>query len=163
MGQERRPRKADNEALRREVETLRRQGEPLNREDIAARHNVGVGTVQVVRSEIDAMLAAEAGTAAVNGADPLAVVRAGGRTVQEFDGRKLLAERKRRMLMQDELAELASISRGEIGHLERCRRKPTLRTLRRLAEALNIESDSIAATLLTTEGEDSNHGRDHGR
>lgn len=142
-------RKADDPALRSEIEELRRAGQSLDRGEIAARHGVGVGTVQLVRSEIDQMLAAEAGDA------PLAEVndittRIGGRTVMEFDGRRLLKERRRRTLIQEELAELAGISRGEIGHLERCRRKPTLRTLRRLAEALRIN----AADLLEPEEDD---------
>lgn len=146
-------RKADDPALRSEIEQLRRSGQSLDRAEIAARHHVGVGTVQLVRSEIDQMLAAEAGES------PLAEVndittRIGGRTVMEFDGRRLLKERRRRTLIQEELADLAGISRGEIGHLERCRRKPTLRTLRRLAEALKID----AADLLDPEDED---GSDH--
>lgn len=143
-------RKADDPALRSEIEQLRRAGQSLDRGEIAARHGVGVGTVQLVRSEIDQMLTAEAGEDS-----PLAEVndittRIGGRTVMEFDGRRLLRERRRRTLIQEELAELAGISRGEIGHLERCRRKPTLRTLRRLAEALHIS----AADLLEPEDED---------
>lgn len=145
-------RKADDPALRSEIEELRRNGHTLDRAEIAARHGVGVGTVQLVRSEIDQMLAAEAGA-------PLAEVndittRIGGRTVMEFDGKRLLKERRRRTLIQEELADLAGISRGEIGHLERCRRKPTLRTLRRLAEALKISP----ADLLEPEDED---GSDH--
>jgi DNA-binding XRE family transcriptional regulator len=146
-------RKADDPALRSEVEGLRRRGETLNRAEIGRRHGVGAGTVQLVRSEIDQMLAAEAGKT------PLAPVkdittRTGGRTVMEFDGRRLLKERRRRTLIQEELAELAGISRGEIGHLERCRRKPTLRTLRRLAKALHIRPSD----LLVPEDKE---GRDH--
>ena len=136
-------RKADDPALRAEIEQLRRSGQPLDRADIATRHSVGTGTVQLVRSEIDAQLAAEAGPTGTP-------TRIGGRTVLEFNGHLLLKERRKRMLMQEELAALAGISRGEIGHLERCRRKPTLRTLRRLAEALGID----AATLLDPEDED---------
>ncbi len=133
MEQRTRPRKADNPALRAEIEALRRAGEPLQREALATRHGVGVGTVQTVRSEIDAMLAAE-------NVVPLNGTRRGegGRTVTDFDGDRLLAWRKRRTLLQEELADRAHISRGEVGHLERGRRRPTLRTLRRLADALEI-------------------------
>lgn len=140
MGQERRPRKADNPALRAEVEALRRAGEPVQRQLLAQRFGVGVGTVQTVRSEIDAMLAAE-NVVPINGARR----GEGGRTVTDFDCVKLLAWRKRRTLLQEELADKAGISRGEVGHLERGRRKPTLRTLRRLADALEIDSADLLA------------------
>lgn len=133
MGQPKRARKADSPALRAEVERLRRAGEPIQRESLATRHGVGVGTVQTVRSEIDAMLAAE-NVVPLNGARR----GEGGRTVTDFDCDRLLAWRKRRTLLQEELADKAGISRGEVGHLERGRRKPTLRTLRRLADALEI-------------------------
>src|SRR6267142_6060851 len=141
-------RKADDPALRSEIEQLRRAGQSLDRAEIAARHGVGVGTVQLVRSEIDQMLTAEAGESSLAEVNDI-TTRIGGRTVMEFDGRRLLKERRRRTLIQEELAGLAGISRGEIGHLERCRRKPTLRTLRRLAEALHIN----AADLLDPEDE----------
>jgi len=132
MGSAKRARKADDPALRAEIEALRRAGEPVQRESLAARYGVGVGTVQIVRAEIDAMLAAE-------NVVPLNARRGeGGRTVTDFDCARLLAWRKRRTLLQEELADRAGISRGEVGHLERGRRKPTLRTLRRLADALEI-------------------------
>jgi DNA-binding XRE family transcriptional regulator len=67
----------------------------------------------------------------------------GGRTVQDFDGRQLVHWRRQRLLMQDELAVKAGISRGEIGHLERRRRKPTLRTLRKLSEALQVDASEL--------------------
>lgn len=67
----------------------------------------------------------------------------GGRTVQDFDGRQLVHWRRQRLLMQDELASKAGISRGEIGHLERRRRKPTLRTLRKLSEALQVDASEL--------------------
>lgn len=140
MGEVKRARKADDPALRAEVEALRRAGEPINRRSLADRHHVGVGTVQVVRSEIDAMLAAE-NVVPMNGTRR----GEGGRTVTDFDCVKLLAWRKRRTLLQEELADKAGISRGEVGHLERGRRKPTLRTLRRLADALGIDSSELLA------------------
>jgi DNA-binding XRE family transcriptional regulator len=138
MGQGKRTRKADNPALRADVEALRRAGEPVHRQSLAQRHGVGVGTVQVVRSEIDSMLAAE-NVVPMNGSRK----GEGGRTVTDFDGDRLLAWRKRRTLLQEELAGKAGISRGEVGHLERRRRKPTLRTLRRLADALEIDSADL--------------------
>lgn len=139
MSQGKRARKADDPALRKAVEDLRRAGEPVNRQELAAQFGVGASTVQTVRSEIDAMLAAE-------NALPAAARRPeGGRTVTEFDSERLLAWRKRRTLLQEELAARAGISRGEVGHLERGRRKPTLRTLRRLAGALEIEPAGLLA------------------
>lgn len=133
MGQPQRARKADDPALRAEVERLRRAGLPLNRKALAAQFGVGEGTVQQVRSEISRELAAEAGPGAAFG----------GRTVQEFDGAQLLEARRHKLLMQDELAEMAGVSRGEIGHLERGHRKPTLRTLRNLAAALGVDAADL--------------------
>jgi transcriptional regulator with XRE-family HTH domain len=67
----------------------------------------------------------------------------GGRTVREFDGAKLFALRQGRQLMQEELGKLAGVSRGEIGHLERGHRKPTIRTWRNLASALEVDADDL--------------------
>jgi transcriptional regulator with XRE-family HTH domain len=72
-----------------------------------------------------------------------AALRFGGRTVQEFDGAKLFTLRRERLLMQEELGHLASVSRGEIGHLERGVRKPTVRTWRNLAAALGVDADLL--------------------
>lgn len=132
------PRKADDPDLRAAVEKLRRAGEPVNRERLAEQFSVSTGTVQVVRSEIQRMLDAEmAGTGELG-------VHVNGRTVQEFDGSKLFGLRREAVLMQDELGRLAidprtgkGVSRGEIGHLERGHRKPTVRTLRNLVAALD--------------------------
>lgn len=140
MGQAKRTRKADDPALRSEIEELRRAGQPLDRKAIAARHGVGEGTVTVVRSEIDAMLAGEAGRAGP------ADHKWAGRTVREFDGGRLLEARRHTLLMQDQLGEIADVSRGEIGHLERNQRKPTLRTLKRLGEALEIDPNLLLGT-----------------
>ncbi len=131
-------RKADDPALRAAVEKLRRAGEPLNREMLAEQFGVSTGTVQVVRSEIQRMLDAElAGTGELG-------IHVNGRTVQEFDGRRLFTLRREADLMQDELGRLATdprtgrgVSRGEVGHLERGHRKPTVRTLRNLVAALD--------------------------
>jgi DNA-binding XRE family transcriptional regulator len=136
MAQSPRKRKADDPALRAEVEKLRREGMSLNREDIAARHSVTTSVVQVVRSEIDRMLEAEASAAG----------RPGGRTVTTFDGRKLREHRIASRLMQEELAARAKVSRGEIGHLERGHRKPTLRTLRNLEKALGVPDGALLTT-----------------
>lgn len=136
MAQAQRRRKADDPALRAEVEELRRAGLTLNREEIAARHGVTASTVQVVRSEVDSKLRDEAEKDA----------RPGGRTVADFDGAKLRQYRINARLMQEELAAKAGVSRGEIGHLERGHRKPTVRTLRNLEEALLVEPGELLAS-----------------
>lgn len=138
MAQAPRKRKADDPALRADIEALRREGLPVNREELAARHGVTTSVVQVARSEIDRQLEAEAASAAE---------RPGGRTVTQFDGRKLRANRVARRLMQEELALKARVSRGEIGHLERGHRKPTLRTLRNLEEALGVPAGALLETV----------------
>jgi DNA-binding XRE family transcriptional regulator len=125
-----RTRKADDPALRAEIEKMRRDGRPLDRAEIAARHGVTTSVVQVVRSEIDQMLLAEAASARAPG----------GRTVADFSGPQLRAYRTARRLMQDELGRIAGVSRGEIGHLELGHRKPTLKTLRNLESALGMRA-----------------------
>jgi transcriptional regulator with XRE-family HTH domain len=66
--------------------------------------------------------------------------RAGGRTVADFSGTQLRAYRTAARLMQDELGQMAGVSRGEIGHLELAHRKPTLKTLRNLEHALTVRA-----------------------
>lgn len=125
-----RMRKADDPALRAEITELRRAGKPINRAQLAARHGVTTSVVQVARSEIDQMIGREAG----HGRRP------GGRTVADFAGPQLRAYRTAARLMQDELGLMAKVSRGEIGHLELGHRKPTLKTLRNLEDALGIRA-----------------------
>jgi DNA-binding XRE family transcriptional regulator len=148
-----RRRKADDPALRAEVEELRRAGLPINRADIAARHGVSSSVVQTVRSEIDQVIAAEPAYERQPDPEPEpATARPGGRTVTEFDGTCLRALRRDRRLMQDELALMAGVSRGEIGHLERGHRKPTLRTLRNLEKALEVPAGTMLANGKLTHG-----------
>ena len=143
MAQAGRTGKADDQALRSEIEALRRSSLPISRKEIAERYGVSTGTVQAVRAQVDRELAAEL---PLNGPAP-------GRTVEEFDGRRLFELRRARDLMQDELGRRAvetsdpeprrGVSRGEIGHLERTHRRPTLRTLRRLAVALGVQTSDL--------------------
>ena len=143
MGQ---ARKADTTALRAEIEELRRAGLPLNRAELAARHGVSTTTVQNIRAQADRELAAGYG-------QPQRVTgHPGGRAVREFDGLALLRLRRARLLMQEELAVMSGVSRGEIGHLERGHRKPTLRTLRNLAAALEVDAGELLA--VAAEGSD---------
>jgi transcriptional regulator with XRE-family HTH domain len=132
--------KTENPALRVAIEHLRRSGLPVPRQEFADRFEVSTGTVQAVRAQIDREIAAE----------PVRPVA--GRTVMEFDGPRLFELRRARWLMQDALGKMAKVSRGEIGHLERTptgtrsekwHRKPTLRTMLRLAEALGVEPEDL--------------------
>lgn len=123
-----RTRKADNPDLRAEIERLRRAGQPIDRVQLAEKHGVTTSAVQVARSEIDAVIEAE----------PRSTRRPGGRTVADFSGPQLRAYRTAARLMQDELGQMAGVSRGEIGHLELGHRKPTLKTLRNLEDALDV-------------------------
>lgn len=127
MGQNR-MRKADNPALRAEITELRRAGLPIDRQALADKHGVTTSAVQVARSEIDSLLEAE----------PRSTRRPGGRTVADFNGRYLRAYREASRLFQEELGDMAKVSRGEIGHLELGHRKPTLGTLRNLEDALDV-------------------------
>jgi len=68
----------------------------------------------------------------------------GGRTVRDFDGAKLFRLRQiERRLTQLELGNLAGVSRGEIGHLERGHRKPTVPTWRDIAAALGVHPNEL--------------------
>ena len=68
------------------------------------------------------------------------------RAVRDFDGSKLRVWRRQvRMLTQDELADAATVSRGEISHLETGRRKPLATTLRNLCIALECEPGDLLA------------------
>lgn len=136
MGQAQRARKVDNPGLHAHLEKLRRADLTVDRKAVATQFGVSVGTVQAVRHMVDAKLAAENGTSVAD--------FTGGRLVQEFDGRKLYHIRKFRLfLMQEQLADLAGVSRGEVGHLERNLRKPTLKTLRKLADAMAVHPSEL--------------------
>lgn len=138
-----RMRKADDPALRADITELRRKGKPIDRKAMAAKHGVTTSVVQVARSEIDQMLGREAG----HGRRP------GGRTVADFAGPQLRDYRTASRLMQDELGLMAKVSRGEIGHLELGHRKPTLKTLRNLEEALGIRAGWLQHLPSGTEAE----------
>lgn len=132
MGQTGRRRSgADHQDLRGEIIRLRRDGLDVDRGALATKYNVSQRTVTIVRNEVDTVLEAAMASDGAN-----------RRTVQNFDGSKLYHFRRGGAglwLMQDQLGRLAGVSRGEIGHLERGQRKPTIRTLCAIAEALGVE------------------------
>lgn len=140
MPQGQRATKVSDPRLRAHVETLRRNGEAVNRKDVAEQFGCSVGTVQAVRTMVDEKLAAEAHVSVQE--------FTGGRLVQEFNGQKLYYFRKFVLFAeQAELAKMARVSRGEVGHLERGLRKPTLKTLRKLADALNVDYKDLTGKL----------------
>lgn len=46
-------------------------------------------------------------------------------------------------LSQEELAELAHVSRNFVGYVERAERRPSIKTLLRIAKALNISMEEL--------------------
>lgn len=67
-------------------------------------------------------------------------------------GSRLLAAREKRGLSQTELARLAGLQPGAIGHFERDRRKPSFANVRALAKALNVASDYLLGRVPNMEG-----------
>ncbi|HIU93480.1 MAG: helix-turn-helix transcriptional regulator [Candidatus Gastranaerophilaceae bacterium] len=53
-------------------------------------------------------------------------------------GKKLKMERKKRNLSQFALAELSDLNKNSIGVIERAENSPTLETIEKLANALNM-------------------------
>ena len=53
--------------------------------------------------------------------------------------------RERRLLTQRELAAKVGMTVGTINRIERGANRPRLSTLRRIAEALNVEADQLVA------------------
>jgi transcriptional regulator with XRE-family HTH domain len=61
-------------------------------------------------------------------------------------GKRVREERRRLKLTQEELAEKADISANFLGHIERGTKKPTLNTLKKIADALQIPMEALFAT-----------------
>jgi transcriptional regulator with XRE-family HTH domain len=57
----------------------------------------------------------------------------------------LRAWRLKRLLSQSELAALANLSPDTIAGLERGRTRPSMRSLRRLSQALQVEPESLTS------------------
>lgn len=129
-----------SQQLRAEIIRLRRAGLSVDRNlrrDLAATFGVSQRTVSAVSSEVSAVLATATERDGAN-----------RRTVAEFDGDKLYHLRRDPTpgglwLSQAQVAKLAGRSRGEIGHLERGHRKPTILTLVAVADALGVHPSAL--------------------
>lgn len=134
MGQAGRTRGAgDYQALKGEVIRLLRDGQPVDRAALATQFGVSQRMVSLTRIEVETVLNAAAASDGAN-----------RRTVQNFDGSKLYHLRRGGApggiwLTQHQLSVLAGKSRGAIGHLENGHRKPTIPTLRAIADALGVD------------------------
>jgi len=129
--------RADTQPLRSEIIAARRDGLPVNVNDLAQRHGVGVRTVTSVRREVDRVLASARERDGAN-----------RRTVGDFDGDRLRTLRcggapGGLWLTQEMLGKLAGKSRGAIGHLENGHRKPTIVTLNAIADALGVSPSEL--------------------
>jgi transcriptional regulator with XRE-family HTH domain len=145
MSQPRKPRKVDDPELHAVIRELLTAG-TFSREAVAAQFGYSAGTVQTARGLVEAGLTRSAGQP-----DNGRLVR----VVRNFNGRKLYHIRFfERYLMQGQLGEMAGKSRGEIGHLERLERRPTLRTLLALTSALELYHTDRKGRLIP--GEDGN-------
>ena len=60
-----------------------------------------------------------------------------------YVGQKLKAIRTRRLLTQEELAERAGVSAATVVNVERNNQEPHFRTIRKLAEALNVDPTEL--------------------
>ena len=58
-------------------------------------------------------------------------------------GQQLREARARRLLTQEELAEMAGISAATVVNIERDHQRPHFRTMRKLAEALDVEPTEL--------------------
>ena len=62
----------------------------------------------------------------------------------ESIGRRVREKRRERHLTQETVAELAGISSSFVGHIERGEKIPSLQTMVRIGEALNVSLDYLA-------------------
>ena len=60
-----------------------------------------------------------------------------------YIGEQLKNVRTRRLLTQDELAEMAGVSQSTIANIERNNAEPQFRTIRKLAKALDVEPTEL--------------------
>jgi len=58
-------------------------------------------------------------------------------------GTKIMLERQKRKLSQEELAELTDLSRNTIGKVERGEASPTIDTLERIAKAFGMTFNDL--------------------
>jgi transcriptional regulator with XRE-family HTH domain len=60
-----------------------------------------------------------------------------------YIGENLKRVRTRRLLTQEELAERAGVSAATVVNVERNQQEPHFRTIRKLAEALNVDPTTL--------------------
>ena len=60
-----------------------------------------------------------------------------------YIGEQLKNVRTRRLLTQDELAEMAGVSQSTIANIERNNAEPQFRTIRKLAKALDVDPTDL--------------------
>ena len=70
-------------------------------------------------------------------------------TIYRTIGKKIRQERRRLKLTQEELAEKADISANFLGHIERGTKRPTLNTLMKIADVLQISMGALFAAETT--------------
>jgi len=70
-------------------------------------------------------------------------------TIYTSIGKKIRQERRRLRLTQEELAEKADISANFLGHIERGTKRPTLNTLMKIADVLQIPMGALFAAETT--------------
>ncbi|WP_288251618.1 helix-turn-helix transcriptional regulator, partial [uncultured Hydrogenophaga sp.] len=63
--------------------------------------------------------------------------------IEAVVAQNLVAARKRLMLSQDGLSQQSGVSRAVIAHIERQARNPSLQTLARLADALDLSLETL--------------------
>ena len=137
---------ADYQDLRAEIIRLRRDGLPVDRAELAGGYSVSQRAVTTMRAEVDQVLVAAEASDGAN-----------SRTVANFDGDRLRnlrrggADGTGLWLTQEQLGRLANKSRAGIGHLERGNRKPTIRTLCAIADALGVNPSVLLS-------EENSHG-----
>jgi transcriptional regulator with XRE-family HTH domain len=63
--------------------------------------------------------------------------------ISENFGLKIMVERKKQKLSQEDLAELANMHRNSIGDIERAEKSPTLESMCAIANALNLDLQDL--------------------
>ena len=70
-------------------------------------------------------------------------------TIYRTIGKRIRQERRRLKLTQEELAERADITANFLGHIERGTKRPTLNTLMKIADVLQIPMGALFAAETT--------------
>ncbi len=86
-------------------------------------------------------------TGSLVGSKPVAR-QEGDALIEEVLARNLVSARKGLMLTQDTLGQRSGVSMFVIAHIERQARNPSLQTLARLADALNLSLEALLSQSL---------------